>query len=310
MATKNALLLCCSHHTGVEYAWPSVRQHILGALGPSVDVFAFDYERANGGVDLRELYGPNAILLEGAREVQFYPSYYALELGRYYGLKTCFRCSCANSTAYALDAPASQLEAEVCASPALACPCYTMLQQIHGWLASANFIRFYGRSTNTTYQTLVYTRPDVIYTKRLPPRLPRLTVIQSNANALCDTLVGGPYPLVDGALRVLQYLLSGQIVATPSGWLQAGASIVRYGSISGGSLENLLSAAVRLLLKLNTSCRQTRCTDSLVFRRTFPFLKIRPGGHPAQPCPERGLAANASAETRIVCDRVSIGTRG
>ena len=198
------------------------------------------------------------------------------------------------------------------------CSCYTMLQQLNGWLGCARMVKAHG----VHYETFVYSRPDIYYGTSIPP--PRqlnphtLYAPGVNTNAMLDTLLYGPYHMVDVALHTLHFLVSGRLYAGPHGWVPRGfEGAKRYGDVSGGGLENLMSANVRLMHNFTIGCLNPwkpypqDCPAYQGFAQgAFAHVRVQAQGHPALSCEQAGVRADKDETTRSICSKSPLGSRG
>ena len=315
------------HHVGVRLTWPSIKTNVVEALGGSgsVDVFVYAYKAAADAPNLRQLYGESAILRENVSDAP-QAECDRLHLGHWYSPSACDPGNCPHTPGYTNNAGAGK-------NPSRGCSAYTMLQQMSGWLGCASMVHAHRQAHGVRYDTFAYTRPDIYYATPIPPPSVRhahtLYTPGMNANAMLDTLVVGPYHLVDVALRILHALTRGDIHDSPFGWVPHGyTGAKKYGDVSGGALENLFSAHVRLLNNISVGCLNPWKSGAAQYSPwvadagddcpayagfapgAFAFLRVQAQGHPALPCANAGIHWARDEATRSFCSKPPMGSRG
>ena len=127
-----------------------------------------------------------------------------------------------------------------------------------------------------------------------------------NENAILDTMIAGPYCMVDVALRGLEYLLSGALQAGPYGWQPRGfPGLRKYAELTGGGLENLWGANLRLLHQFSVVCLYDKgdCDGG-------GTIRVRYDGSPASRCENFGIPSDTDNETRIFCLKEATSYKG
>jgi len=212
------------------------------------------------------------------------------------------------------------LNTKVYQAPIRGCPCYTAIQQLSGWLGCHAMVHGHAQKHNITYTTMAYTRPDIYYTKPIStPSEMVADALYTNAitpNAMSDVLMVGAYKKVMTFLQTFRFLLQGKLVPGKYGFEARPMPFPATKSNTGGCLECLVSANVRLLHGIQVMCLNQwhpnrdlpSCSEYQIGNPTpivFPHARIRPSGQPSTSCGNSGIPLSAP-----FCHLDWVGSRG
>ena len=154
---------------------------------------------------------------------------------------------------------------------------------------------------------MAYTRPDIYYSRPIPsPSQLMPEALYTNAvinNAMSDVMMLGPFRKVMTFLQTLRFLTTGKIVPGAYGFEAKQMRTPATKTNSGGCLECLVSANLRLVHDFSIRClnpEQPRypgfCPEYQSqgpVKLTFPHARVRPNGQPAGSCEETGIPPSA-----------------